>query len=316
MLFDFTLGQAEVWDEFSQLVFEAADHDLIEESRVLDLFASDETLGPVRADPGQIAQVIMNLTLNARDAMLHGGTLTIETRNADLDEISAAQQGLEPGRYVMLVVSDTGIGIDAKVQAHLFEPFFTTKDRALGTGLGLATVFGIVEQSGAKINFSSAVGHGTSFRIYFPRVQEAEATPDKALGGLSAVPRGSEVILLAEDEDTVRRLTRTFLENWGYQVLEARHGGEGIALCRNHQGPIHLLVTDILMPEMGGRELVEQAMPLHPEMKVLFMSGYTSDALIGEDIKTRGAPLLQKPFTLQELGRRVREALDIAEAGV
>jgi two-component system CheB/CheR fusion protein len=278
------------------------------------VIVSDEILGPVRADPGQIAQVIMNLTLNARDAMLHGGTLTIETRNADLDEISAAQQDLEPGRYVMLVVSDTGIGIDAKVQAHLFEPFFTTKDRALGTGLGLATVFGIVEQSGAKINFSSAVGHGTSFRIYFPRVQEAAATPDRPLGALSAVPRGSEVILLAEDEDTVRRLTCTFLANWGYQVLEARHGGEGIALCRNHQGPIHLLVTDILMREMGGRELAEQARLLHPEIKVLFMSGYTDDVLILEGIKAQGIPFLQKPFTLQELGRTVRDMLDSAKA--
>ncbi len=278
------------------------------------VIVSDEMPGPVRADPGQIAQVIMNLALNARDAMLHGGTLTIETRNADLDEISAAQQDLEPGRYVMLVVSDTGIGIDAKVQAHLFEPFFTTKDRALGTGLGLATVFGIVEQSGAKINFSSAVGHGTSFRIYFPRVQEAAATPDRPLGALSAVPRGSEVILLAEDEDTVRRLTRTFLANWGYQVLEARHGGEGIALCRNHQGPIHLLVTDILMPEMGGRELAEQARLLHPEIKVLFMSGYTDDVLILEGIKAQGIPFLQKPFTLQELGRTVRDLLDATKA--
>lgn len=278
------------------------------------VIVSDEMPGPVRADPGQIAQVIMNLALNARDAMLHGGTLTIETRSADLDEIPAAQQDIEPGRYVMLVVSDTGIGIDAKVQAHLFEPFFTTKDRALGTGLGLATVFGIVEQSGAKINFSSALGLGTSFRIYFPRVEEAAATPDRSLGTLSAVPRGSEVILLAEDEETVRRLTRTFLANWGYQVLEARHGGEGIALCRNHKGPIHLLVTDILMPEMGGRELAEKARLLHPEIKVLFMSGYTDDVLILEGIKAQGIPFLQKPFTLQELGRAVRDLLDATRA--
>jgi two-component system CheB/CheR fusion protein len=278
------------------------------------IIALDEIPGPVRADPGQIAQVIMNLTLNARDAMLHGGTLTIETRNTDLDEITAAQQDLEPGRYVMLVVSDTGIGIDAKVQAHLFEPFFTTKDRALGTGLGLATVFGIVEQSGAKINFSSAVGHGTTFRIYFPRVQEAEATPDRPTVALSEVPRGSEVILLAEDEDTVRRLTRTFLANWGYRVLEARNGSEGIALCKSHQGPIHLLVTDILMPEVGGRELAEQARALHPEIKVIFMSGYTDDILILEGVKAQGIPFLQKPFTLQELGRTVRDVLDQAKA--
>jgi two-component system CheB/CheR fusion protein len=278
------------------------------------VIASDEMPGPVRADPGQVAQVIMNLALNSRDAMIHGGTLTIETRNTDLDEISAAPHNLEPGRYVMLSVSDTGIGIDAKVQAHLFEPFFTTKDKALGTGLGLATVFGIVEQSGAKISFTTAVGHGTSFRIYFPRVAESAATPDKPLAGLSTVPRGSEVILLAEDEDSVRRLTRTFLTNWGYQVLEARNGGEGIALCRDHQGPIHLLLTDILMPEMGGRELAEQAHLLHPGLKVLFMSGYTDDVLILEGIKAQGIPFLQKPFTLQELGRTVRDVLDGAKA--
>ena len=278
------------------------------------IVASDKELGSVRADPGQIAQVIMNLALNARDAMLHGGMLTIETRNADLDEIAAARQELEPGRYVTLVVSDTGIGINAEAQAHLFEPFFTTKDRAFGTGLGLATVFGIVEQSGAKIHFSSALGQGTIFRIYFPRVEGAQAIPNKPLGKLSALPRGSEVILLAEDEDTVRRLTRTFLANWGYQVLEARHGGEGVALCRNHQGPIHLLITDILMPQMGGRELAQQARLLHPEIKVLFISGYTDDMLILEGIKVEGTPFLQKPFTLQELGSTVREVLDRTEA--
>jgi two-component system, cell cycle sensor histidine kinase and response regulator CckA len=277
----------------------------------IELFiASDEPLEPVLADPGQISQVIMNLALNARDAMLGGGTLSIETRNADLDEMSAAQQDIEPGRYVMLVVSDTGIGIDPDAQAHLFEPFFTTKDKALGTGLGLATVYGIVEQSGAKMHFSSELGRGTSFKIFFPRVAERAERSEGPSGALAAVPRGSEVVLLVEDEETVRRLTRTFLENIGYRVLDARHGGEGIALCRNHQGPIHLLLTDVLMPKLNGRELAEQATLLHPEMKVLFMSGYTDDALIGEDIKAQGAPFLQKPFTLQELGRKVRDLLD------
>jgi len=275
--------------------------------------ASDEPLGPVRADPGQISQVVMNLTLNARDAMLGGGMLTIETRNADLDEISAAQQDLKPGRYVTLAVSDTGFGLDDQARAHLFEPFFTTKGKALGTGLGLATVYGIVEQSGAKIHVSSELGRGTSFRIFFPRVEAPAERPGRPTAGLATVPRGSEVVLLVEDEDTVRRLIRTFLEDRGYIVLEARHGGEGLALCRNHQGSIHLLLTDVLMPEMGGRELADQAMPMHPEMKVLFMSGYIDDALIGEGIKAQGPPLLQKPFTLQELGLRVREVLDIAQ---
>ena len=274
------------------------------------LLASDEALGTVRADPGQIAQIIMNLALNARDAMLQGGTLTIETRNADFDETSAAKQDVEPGQYVMLAVTDTGIGIDREAQAHLFEPFFTTKRKGLGTGLGLATVYGIVEQSGAKIDFSSAAGRGTSFKIFFPRVAEPVAIPERPSGALAIVPRGSEVVLLVEDEETVRRLARTFLENRGYKVLEARHGSDGLALCRNHRGSIHLLLTDIVMPEMGGRELAEQAISLRPEMKVLFMSGYTDDTLLSEGIKVQGTPFLQKPFTLQELGRRVRELLD------
>jgi PAS domain S-box-containing protein len=273
------------------------------------LIASDEPLEPILADPGQISQVIMNLALNARDAMLGGGTLTLETRNADLDEMSAAEQDIEPGRYVMLMVSDTGIGIDADAQAHLFEPFFTTKDKA-HTGLGLATVYGIVEQSGAKIHFSSELGRGTSFKIFFPRVAEGAERSEVPSSALAAVPRGSEVILLVEDEETLRRLTRTFLENQGYRVLDARDGGEGLALCRDHPGPVHLLLTDVLMPKLNGRELAEQVMHLHPETKVLFMSGYTDDALIWEDIKAQGAPFLQKPFTLQELGRKVRDLLD------
>ncbi len=280
------------------------------------VIASDEALGSVRADPGQIAQVIMNLSLNSRDAMLHGGTLTIETRNVDFDEISAAQEDIEPGRYVTLVVSDTGIGIGPEAQTHLFEPFYTTKGRALGTGLGLATVFGIVEQSGAKIHFSSALGQGTSFRIHFPRLANPVAIPERTLGALSTVPRGSEVVLLAEDEESVRRLTRTFLENWGYTVLDAKEGGEGLALCKNHKGVIHLLLTDILMPGMGGRELAEQVIRLRPETKVLFMSGYTDDALVLEDIKAQGTPFLQKPFTLQELGLRIRDLLGSDERAV
>jgi signal transduction histidine kinase/CheY-like chemotaxis protein len=278
------------------------------------VIASDKALGSVRADPGQIAQVIMNLTLNARDAMLHGGRLTIETRNVDLDELSAVQEGLAPGQYVTLVVIDTGIGIDPKAQTHLFEPFYTTKGKTLGTGLGLATVFGIVEQSGAKIHFSSALGEGTSFRIYFPRLAEPAMATTRSSGPLSTVPRGSEVVLLAEDEESVRRLTRTFLENWGYKVIEARHGNEGLALCKSYDGPIHLLLTDVLMPEMGGRELAEEVLLVRPKIKVLLMSGYTDDALVLEGIKVQGTPFLQKPFTLQELGRTIRDLLDRTDA--
>jgi CheY-like chemotaxis protein len=283
------------------------------------ILASDEPLGGVVADPGQVAQIVMNLVLNSRDAILHSGTLTIETRNADFDEVSATQQEIHPGRYVMLAVTDTGMGIDPEVQAHLFEPFFTTKPKGSGTGLGLATVYGIVEQSGAKIRFSSTPGSGTSFRIFFPRVAEPTAKVEDLSGALAVEARGSEVILLAEDEDTVRRLARTFLESRGYKVLEAKQGNEGLTLCSNHQGPIHLLLTDVVMPGMGGVELAARAILLHPKMKVLFMSGYPDDPLSRENNKGPGTPsiqkpvFLQKPFTLQELGRRVRETLDRAE---
>lgn len=277
------------------------------------VIASDKPLGAVRADPGQVGQIIMNLALNARDAMFHGGTLIIETRNVDVQENSAGED-LEPGRYVLLAVTDTGVGMDQETRAHLFEPFFTTKGKGLGTGLGLATVYGIVEQSGAQIRVSSALGRGTSFKIFFPRVEEPAESPERPDVPLTTTPRGSEVVLLVEDEDVVRHLARAFLENRGYKVLEATHGGEGLALCRKHQEPIDLLLTDIVMPEMGGRELAEQAKPLHPEMKVLFVSGYTDDILIREGIKLQGSPFLQKPFTLQALARMVREVLDSKDA--
>ena len=275
---------------------------------------SDKPLGTVRADAGQVGQIIMNLALNARDAMFHGGTLTIETRNIDLQDAAEEAQDIPPGRYVTLEVRDTGVGMDPETQAHLYEPFFTTKGKGLGTGLGLATIYGIVEQSGAHIRFSSGLGRGTSFKIFFPRVEEVAERPETperpSDAGLTKTPGGSEVILLVEDEDVVRQLARTFLEERGYKVLEAKHGGEGLALCKKHKEPIDLLLTDIVMPVMGGRELAEHATPLHPKMKSLFMSGYTDDALIREGIKVRGTPFLQKPFTLQELARMVRAVLD------
>jgi two-component system CheB/CheR fusion protein len=276
--------------------------------------ATDEGLGTVLSDPGQISQIIMNLVLNARDAMHVGGTLTIETRNVDVDEVSAVQQDLMPGRYVLLAVTDTGVGIDPETQRHLFEPFFTTKRKGFGTGLGLATVYGIVEQGGAKIHFSSAPGRGSSFKIYFPRVAEATEGPDGPSAGFFAEPQGSEVILLVEDDDTIRRLALTFLENKGYKVLEARQGGEGLALCENYQGSIHLLLTDVVMPDLGGRELAEQATLLRPKMKILFMSGYLDDPVVFGVLKGPNPFFLQKPFTLRELGRKVRETLDSMEA--
>jgi len=274
------------------------------------VIASDKSLGAVRADPGQVGQIIMNLALNARDAMVQGGRIVIETRNVDVPG-NFVGDDVEPGRYVLLEVKDTGIGMDQETQAHLFEPFFTTKGKGLGTGLGLATVYGIVHQSGAQIRVSSALGCGTSFKIFFPRVEEpaesAEASPDAPL---TKTPRGSEVVLLVEDEDVVRHLARRFLEDRGYKVLEATNGGEGLALCRKYQESIDLLLADIVMPEMGGRELAEKAKPLHPEMKILFMSGYTDDMLIREGINLQGTPFLPKPFTLQALARMVREVLD------
>ena len=269
----------------------------------------DEALGPIRADPGQIGQVVMNLALNARDAMPNGGRLTIETRNVDVGGTAAGGQDLEPGRYVMLAVRDTGVGMDAETKARVFEPFFTTKGKRVGTGLGLSTVYGIVEQSGAQIRFSSELARGTTFWIYFPRVAE-QPMAHGPVASLAHVPRGSEVVLVAEDEDRLRHLARTFLEGRGYTVLEARDGAEGLGLCENHQGPIHLLLTDVIMPRMGGRELAERAAALRPEMKVLFMSGYAEDALLHDVVETERRPFLHKPFTLEELARSVRALFD------
>jgi two-component system CheB/CheR fusion protein len=262
----------------------------------------------VKADPGQVGRVIMNLALNARDAMPQGGTLTMELGNVRLDEAGAAERKLPPGGYVMLAVSDTGIGMDAETQAHLFEPFFTTKTKGVGTGLGLPVVLGIVEQSGGAIRVQSEVGRGTTFRIYLPQVEESSKS--EAEPGVSEAPRGSEVVLLVEDEDGVRQLGRRILERAGYTVIEARHGKEGLSVCESREGPIHILVTDVLMPGIGGRELAERAALLRPEMKALFVSGHTDDSVLNMGIKLRGTPFLQKPFTLVQLAKKVREVLD------
>jgi CheY-like chemotaxis protein len=263
------------------------------------------------ADPGELGRVIMNLSLNARDAMPEGGTLTIETANVTLTEADAPNQELAPGRYVTMAVRDTGVGIDPEIQAHIFEPFFTTKETGKGTGLGLATVLGVVEQSGGIIRYESQPGEGTTSRIFWPAVAEAVDYGARPAGGLAEAPKGSEVILLVEDEDAVRKLARMILETIGYVVYEARNGREGLAMCEAHERNIDLLVTDVVMPELGGRELAECALKLRPGMKVMFMSGHTQGVVLKEGVR-KGTAFLQKPFTPAGLAQKVRDTLDAA----
>jgi PAS domain S-box-containing protein len=269
----------------------------------------DPKIGRVKADPGQIEQVIMNLVVNARDAMPEGGRLTIETGNVELDEAYAKlHTEARPGDYVMLAVSDTGCGMDEAVKARIFEPFFTTKEAGKGTGLGLATVYGIVNQSGGSIYVYSEVGRGTTFKIYLPLVDaKTPSAPQTAPG---KIPSGKETLLLVEDEEVVRAMTRQILETCGYRILEAGHGAEAIQTCEQSQGPIHLLVTDVVMPGIGGRQLAETLRSKHPELKVLFLSGYTDDAVVRHGVLEAGTNFLQKPFTPSSLAQKVREVLD------
>ncbi len=264
----------------------------------------------VKVDPGQIEQLIMNLAVNARDAMPRGGKITIETRNADLDEkYVQSHPEVKPGRYVLLTVSDTGSGMSDEVKRRIFEPFYTTKEVGKGTGLGLATVFGIVKQSGGHVWVYSEVGQGTSFKVYFPSV--AEVLPTSTVETRPApVAAGDETILIVEDEKAVRMLTRLALQANGYNLLEAGDGAEAIRLCELHRGPIHLLVSDVVMPFLGGRLLAEQLTALHPEMKVLFVSGYTDDAVVRHGVLQADVAFLQKPFSIGALQRKVRSVLD------
>ena len=267
-------------------------------------------LGRVKADPGQIEQIIMNLAVNARDAMTHGGRLTLETANVELDA-AYARKHVEacPGPHVMLALSDTGVGMDSKTQTRIFEPFFTTKGPRKGTGLGLAMVYGIVRQSGGNIWVYSEPGQGTTFKIYLPRIEEAI---EPVHGGSPLTPpvRGRETVLLVEDEDAVRDLARDILQPRGYTVLEARHGAEALRISEQHPGPIHLMLTDVVMPEMTGRQLADRLSVLRPATKVLYMSGYTDNAVVHHGVLDPGTIFLQKPFTAAVLARKVREILD------
>jgi PAS domain S-box-containing protein len=270
----------------------------------------DPALGRVRADPGQIEQVLMNLAVNARDAMPQGGRLTIETANVMLDETyTRSRPEVRPGRYVMLSLTDTGVGMDEATKARLFEPFFTTMEVGRGTGLGLATVYGIVKQSGGSIFVYTEPNHGTSFKIYLPRF-EAVAPLPRSHQGLSKSPGGGETILLVEDEEAVRTLTRQVLEAKGYTVIEARDGQDALGRAESHDGPIHLLLTDVVMPHLGGRELADRLTSARPELRVLYLSGYTDDAVVRHGVLEADVAFLQKPFTPAELARKVREVLD------
>ncbi len=269
------------------------------------------TIGAIRADPGQIDQVIMNLAVNARDAMPQGGKLTIETTNVTLDETFARTHApLEPGEYVMLAISDTGVGMDVDTQSRIFEPFFTTKG-AKGTGLGLSTVYGIVKQSGGYIFVDSQPQRGTSFRTYFPRVDvREESVAAQEAAGLPRPARGQETILLVEDEGNLRRLARQYLEKQGYRILEAEDGAAALQIVAGHEGTIDLLLTDVIMPGMNGRELAASINSGRPDIRVLYMSGYTENAIGHNGLLDAGINLLQKPFSLPALKDKVREVLD------
>jgi two-component system cell cycle sensor histidine kinase/response regulator CckA len=267
----------------------------------------------IKADRSQVEQVILNLAVNARDALPQGGRLTIETANVELDSSYAHPPAvLAPGQYVMLAVTDNGCGMDAETQAHIFEPFFTTKEKGKGTGLGLATVYGIVKQSGGYVWVYSEPGRGTSFKIYLPRIEEQQTAAGRdRKPDARSLPRGSETVLLVEDEKGVRELAREYLEMCGYTVIEAENGHTALELAAMHSGPIHLLMTDVVMPGISGRELAQRALQIRADIKVLYMSGYTDQAVVCHGILETDAVLLQKPFTLGTLAAKLREILTV-----
>ena len=268
-------------------------------------------LGRVKADQGQLEQVIMNLAVNARDAMPQGGKLTIATENVVMDDafVRRYPYPVQPGAYVCLTVNDNGIGMDAETKARAFEPFFTTKEKGKGTGLGLSTVYGVVKQSGGYIDIYSSPGAGTTFKIYLPRVDETIRTEDVPVAGNRSF-KGKETILLAEDEASLRRLTRTTLELCGYKVLEAKDGAEGLEVSDAYEGAIDLLLTDVVMPGIGGRALAQELSRRRPDIRLVYMSGYTGQTVGTQESFEPGSHFLSKPFTRETLTRKVREALD------
>jgi CheY-like chemotaxis protein len=261
--------------------------------------------GRTRADAGQLEQVIMNLVVNAKDAMPEGGKITVQSSDVTVRQNFREHRFIQPGRYVVLSVSDTGHGMDKETQSRIFEPFFTTKEKGKGTGLGLSTVYGIVKQSGGYVFPQSELGAGTTFYIYLPRVDEApeETTPTKAQ---ESEKGGSETVLLVEDEESVRELVRETLAARGYRVLEAENGESGLRVAEAHGDEIDILITDVVMPGMGGRELAKRLLHLRPHLSVLYLSGYTEDTVLHQGALDPGTAFLQKPFTLQNLARKVR----------
>jgi CheY-like chemotaxis protein len=269
-------------------------------------------LGPVKADPGQIEQILANLVVNARDAMPDGGTLTIETSNADLDEDYCARHpDASPGRFVMVAVTDTGHGMSDEVRKQVFEPFFTTKPQGRGTGLGLSTIYGAVRQSEGSVEVHSEEGKGTTFRIFLPRVQEElEDSKTQSDEGPVALAQGTETVLVVEDEETVRNLCIRFLERFGYTVLHASDGEAALAIAREYGGRIDLLMTDVVMPGMNGRELADQLAAFHPETKVLLTSGYTDSVIVHQGVLDEGLAFIGKPYSISDLAGKVREVID------
>jgi nitrogen-specific signal transduction histidine kinase/CheY-like chemotaxis protein len=270
----------------------------------------DSNLGSVKADPAQMERVIMNLAVNARDAMPEGGKLILETANAELDASYINRHtAAVAGKYVMLAISDTGVGIDKEIQSKIFDPFFTTKASGKGTGLGLATVYGIVNQSGGYVWVYSEMGKGATFKIYLPLV-EAKPEPIFLQPVAFQSPTGSETILVVEDDKLLREFICEVLGSSGYSVLAASNGNEALELVAQHKGAIHLLLTDVVMPGMSGRALSTQLLSAQPKLKVLYMSGYTENAIVHHGVLDRGVQLIQKPFTIGSLARKVREILE------